>query len=93
MKVSSKMDTKIPKLKIKVSTPTEILYEGEADSVSSVNSQGKFDILPLHANFVTLVKGEPINVKLDKREKQFSFKNAIIHTSENLVRVYAEVSK
>jgi len=46
-------------LQVKISTPTEVLWEGEAASVSSVNSQGTFDILPKHANFVTLVKGDP----------------------------------
>ena len=78
-------------LEVKISTPLEVLFEGDADSVSSVNSQGKFDILPLHANFVTLVQGEPIRVKMDGREKQFSFKNAVIHTTNNTVRIYGDV--
>lgn len=79
------------KLQVKISTPREILYEGEADSVSSVNSQGDFDILPFHANFVTLVQKEPIRVKIGSREKQFSFKNAVIHTDNSIVRVYGDV--
>ena len=78
-------------LQVKISTPTEILFEGEADSVSSKNSQGSFDILPLHANFVTLVQGEAIKVKMKSREKQFAFKNAVIHTNRNSVRIYADV--
>ncbi len=78
-------------LQVKISTPTEVLWEGEANSVSSVNSQGTFDILPKHANFVTLVKGEPISVRTEHRERQYSFKNAVIHTDQSRVRIYGDV--
>lgn len=79
-------------LQVKISTPTEVLWEGEATSVSSENSQGRFDILPHHANFVTLVqKGVPIMVRTTQRERQYSFKNAVIHTERNSVRIYGDV--
>lgn len=80
-----------PLLQVKISTPTEIVFEGEAESVSSTNSQGNFDILPFHANFVTLVQKEPIRVKSGGREKQFSFKNAVIHTNKSIVNIYGDV--
>ena len=85
------MARKTPPIIVKISTPTDVLWEGEAVSVSSINSQGPFDILAQHANFVTLVQGEPISVKTDLREKQYSFKNAVIHTSRNSVRIYGDV--
>ena len=78
-------------MQVKISTPNELLFEGEASSVSSVNSQGNFDILPLHADFVTLVQGEPIRVKIDSQEKQFSFKTAVIHVDKGAVRIYGDV--
>ena len=78
-------------VKVKISTPTDVLFEGEAESVSSVNSQGPFDILAKHANFVTLVQGEPITVRSEQRERQYSFKNAVIHTERNIVRIYGDV--
>jgi F0F1-type ATP synthase epsilon subunit len=80
-----------PVIKVKISTPTDVLWEGEAESVSSINSQGPFDILPKHANFVTLVQGEPISVRSDQRERQYSFKNAVIHTDKDSVRIYGDV--
>ena len=33
------------------------IFSGEVLSVSSENDSGKFDILPEHANFITLVRG------------------------------------
>lgn len=78
-------------MSVKISTPTNVLWEGEAISISSVNSQGAFDILPRHANFVTLIKANPIIVRDGHREKQYSFTNAVIHTDKGMVRIYGDV--
>lgn len=32
------------------------LYMGEAAAISSQNDRGPFDILPMHANLITLIK-------------------------------------
>lgn len=76
---------------VKVSTPTKVLFEGEADSVSSENTQGNFDVLAHHGDFVTLIQQKPIIIRVEGREKQFSFKNAVIHVSNNLLKVYGDV--
>lgn len=72
-------------------TPMEVAYEGEALAVSSSNSEGKFDIIPQHANFVTIVENQPITVlKTDKSKLNFNFSQAIIYCSANQVKVYAD---
>jgi len=55
-------------LTVKILSPTQTLYDGEAYSVSSVNSLGKFDILPYHANFITLVQKNSIILRIEKKE-------------------------
>lgn len=57
-------------LNVKILSPTQTIFEGEALSVSSVNSAGKFDILPYHANFITLVQKSPVVLRLKKKEIQ-----------------------
>jgi F0F1-type ATP synthase epsilon subunit len=79
------------KIKIKINSPSKIIWEGEGDYVSSVNSQGPFDILPLHANFITIIENHPIMVKVDREIKKFDFKRAIIFTSSNQVRIFTEI--
>lgn len=54
-------------LKVKILSPTQTIYDGEAVSVSSVNSLGKFDILPYHANFITLVQKNPVTLRVKKK--------------------------
>lgn len=55
-------------LKVKILSPTQTIYEGEALSVSSTNSTGKFDILPYHANFITLIQKNPVILRVRKKE-------------------------
>ena len=78
-------------LQVTILTPKQLLFEGKASSVSSVNSDGKFDILAEHANFITLVENQPIEVMvLDKGLQTFNFTQAIIYNSQNKVSILAE---
>lgn len=63
-------------LKVKILSPIQTIFDGEALSVSSTNSTGNFDILPFHANFITLVQKNPIilRVKSDKEKNNLSEK-------------------
>ncbi len=79
-------------LQVVVATPDEQVWEGKAESISSENSAGPFDILPQHANFVTMVKGKPIVVRtINDGEKTFSYKNAVITVSKDKVSIYNDI--
>lgn len=81
-----------PLLNIRIIAPKEELFSGEALSLSSINSAGKFDILPMHANFVTLVENTPIIIrKADKSDEKFEFPMAIIYAANNQVKIYTDV--
>ena len=78
-------------LKVRVITPKQTLFEGQASSVSSVNSQGKFDILAEHANFITLIENHEIEVILPNQKAiHFKFNQAIIVNAQNQVSIFAE---
>jgi hypothetical protein len=55
-------------LNVKILSPTQTIFEGEAYSVSSANSAGNFDILPYHANFITMVQKVPIRLRVRKKD-------------------------
>jgi len=45
----------------------------------------------MHANFVTLLRNEPIKVTFpDGSEKTHSFKYAVMYVHENNVKIYAD---
>ncbi|MCL4390133.1 MAG: hypothetical protein M1484_04315 [Patescibacteria group bacterium] len=76
-------------LKVRIISPKEEFFSGEAASVSSVNSVGSFDILPEHAKFVTIVEKKPIILRLpDHQEQTFNFDLAIIRVHDDQVDIY-----
>lgn len=80
-------------LNVRIISPQEDLYRGTALSISSTNSTGKFDILPQHANFITLVQNAPITIRTgDGKNLSYNFPLAIIHTSGNEVRIFTDLA-
>ena len=74
-------------LEVTVSDPDRVLWKGKANSVSSENLQGPFDILPQHANFITIVQKQPIRIQTANEKKEFNFNNAIIYNWNNKVNI------
>lgn len=79
-------------LYVRIISPTQLIFQGQAQSVSSKNVDGVFDILPQHANFITLIEGNPIIVRTpDKKSLSFNLPLAIIFTRENKVNIYTYI--
>lgn len=80
-------------LGIQISTAVEgILWRGEGTSLSSENSQGPFDILLGHANFVTIIHGKPIVIRQKKTViKKLTPRTAVIYVKGSTVKVYTEI--
>lgn len=69
---------------------TGVVWEGEATSVSSTNSQGPFDILPQHANFITIIKNQPLHiVRPNKEKKTMQLTQAVLLVQDDTVSVYS----
>lgn len=85
------MDTKGEKFKVRINSPNESIWEGMAVSLSSKNSAGPFDILPEHANFITMIQNEPIIVRTLGKEHVFTYKNAVLSVYNREVTIYADI--
>ncbi len=86
------MDPTLENLLVTVVSPQQILYSGEAKSISSTNSSGVFDLIPEHANFVTIIEDKPIIIRSNKNQRiEFKFPLAIIYITDNTVKIYAQL--
>ena len=82
-----------PTLHVRIISPQSVILDTIAKSVSAKNSQGNFDILALHANFITLVENNPILIKLDnKKTLTYTYPLSIIFASDNQVNIYTYIS-
>lgn len=81
------------KLTVRVISPKEILFSGEANSVSSKNSKGKFDILPYHAKFLTFIEKQKIEIRTTgNKNLEFNFPFAIIYNNNNKIDIFTDLN-
>jgi len=79
-------------LTVRINSPDKILWEGEAEWVSSENKDGVFDILPYHSNFVTIIEDKDIKVKLVHGEVvTYKYPRSVIYAHSNSVKIYTKI--
>lgn len=62
-------------------------FNGSAESVTSVNKKGKFDILPYHSNFITLIKDYVIIREPNNKQVTLPLQTGIIKVHEDKVSI------
>ena len=67
-----------------------LVYRGFVKSLSGTNSEGNFDILPLHENFASLVDGPILIVDESGKRQELAVGKALVEASNNLVKVFVE---
>ena len=73
-------------LTVLVKDPSAVLFEGKADAISTHNTFGPLDILPLHENFISIITKEVI-IHNGKDEKKFPVDLGIITVTEDIVTI------
>jgi F0F1-type ATP synthase epsilon subunit len=77
----------ITQLSVVIKKPQRIEFKGVAKAITSVNSKGKFDVLPYHENFISLIK-DSVTVHLDdKNIKTYDLKNGVLKVNGNTVTI------
>lgn len=81
-----------PTLHVRILSPQQLYLDTLVSSVSSKNLSGSFDILPQHANFITIVENQPIVVRIaGQKPVTFKFPLAIIYATQNQVNIYTYI--
>jgi len=65
-----------------------ILFQGEVKALTSVNEKGKFDILPLHSNFISIVRDYVILHQKNGEEKTFKLSQGVIKLNNNQANIF-----
>jgi len=70
-----------------------VVYQGKVDSISSYNENGLFDVLALHANFISLIYKKLIIrvTETDIREMQIG--NALLRNKEGSLEIYLGIEE
>lgn len=78
-------------LTVRINSPERLLWEGTAVWVSSKNSEGPFDILPFHTNFVTILENEKIRINTGTEVKEFEYPRSVMYVHSNRVFIYTNI--
>ena len=77
---------------VKVYSPYQTYYDGEAKSISAENDTGPFDILSKHHNFMTLVNAGEVVVRADGQDpKKIRITRGVMHVRMNKVTLFLDV--
>lgn len=81
----------LSQMRVKVFSPFEVMYEGNARALSAQNALGPFDVLPDHTNFMTLLVASELQVITNVDTRKFSIEHGILKVSDNVVTVFANI--
>lgn len=73
---------------LKIASRQGDIFDGEVSFVTSVNEEGEFDILPQHANFISLLKDKIIYKPLKDDVRELKFDSALLRMKKNDLEVY-----
>ena len=79
------------RFRIKIFSPYQTYYEGEASSLSATNRTGPFDILPGHINFFSLLTGGTVVLNTGFQRLEFAIARGILRVSRDEVTLFADV--
>lgn len=73
---------------VKIKDTEKILFEGEVDRISSFNEMGPFDIYPMHANFISILRQELTLYKDKKKLQDFKFEQAVLKVKQDKAQIF-----
>jgi F0F1-type ATP synthase epsilon subunit len=79
------------RLKVKVFSPFQTFYQGDASSLSAANKTGPFDVLYDHANFFSLLTAGHVKVGTGFQDYTFPITRGIMKVTDNTVTVFIDV--
>ena len=78
-------------LKVVARAPFQLYYEGAAKLVSGENRVGKFDILPGHADFFSVMTPGQVVIETDKDPVNIDITNGIIGVRDDTVLLFLNI--
>jgi F0F1-type ATP synthase epsilon subunit len=75
-------------VKVRVRDTESTFFEGEVDRISSYNEVGPFDIYPMHANFISIIKQELVLYHKKEKIKELKFEQAVMKVKKDEVHIF-----
>ena len=75
-------------LSVIIRNPEKLVFEGKVKAVTAYNTKGIFDVLPYHANFISIINDVIILHAIDGKEQKIPLQKGVIRVFEDTVSIY-----
>jgi F0F1-type ATP synthase epsilon subunit len=75
-------------LKVKIRDTESVIFEGLAERVSSFNEVGRFDVLPKHANFISIIRQEISLFHQREKIKELKIEQAVMKVKADQIHIF-----
>src|SRR5690242_20676098 len=75
-------------LKVKVRDTHNVFFDGEVDRITSYNEVGTFDIYPMHANFISIIRKQLDLYNHHQKVKELKIEQAVIKVKQDRVSIF-----
>jgi F0F1-type ATP synthase epsilon subunit len=75
-------------IKVKIRDTENTLFEGLVDRISSFNEVGPFDIYPMHANFISILRQGLSLYNKKNKLKEIGFEQAVLKVKKDEVHIF-----
>lgn len=74
-------------MKVRISTPEQVVYAGEADSLVIEGDRGQLEILPQHARLVTFVRAGLARVRKGTQVQEFNLNEGVMRIQNDEISI------
>lgn len=79
-------------LTVVIRSPDKVVFDGKAVALTSYNDKGIFDVLPYHANFISIIKKSIVVYETMENKKTIALEKGVLRVFEDTVAIFLGVS-
>lgn len=76
------------KLNLKIRDTQSVLFEGMVDRITTLNEVGPFDVYPMHANLISILRNQLLVYNDHKMIKEIKFEQAVLKVKQDKAQVF-----
>ena len=77
-------------MRIKIITPSELLFEGEVESVTLPGTAGSFSVLNNHAPIISSLESGKVAVRTQEGSQDYPLNSGFVEVKDNVVIICIE---
>lgn len=78
-------------IEVKIHDREGLVFEGQVRAVSAYNDRGLFDILPVHSNFISVLRKKLILHKTDGSKQEIHLDSGVVRVLLNKATVFVGI--